>query len=268
MHAFVCNDAEKVIHGVRMGGSVFREGRFFLYAGNRERLYASWSFWNTLNWLEVYCRADSEDALVKLGLILPRLAYLCVGIGVPRRWLDPWMIHDRVFALKVWYISSLVTALVAHADWAEDCGMTDYYRRQEPRRYTNRQLWPGWEIVVKFPPVLRWILGAAKIEKAVIDTKPVTVELDGRRYEGTWQLERWQTTRPRWPWPYRVRISSYIDMPHPPQFAGKGENSWDCDDDGIYGMGTNEATVGGAVGEYVKAVLKNRERYGAARGTT
>jgi hypothetical protein len=27
-------------------------------------------------------------------------------------------------------------------------------------------------------------------------------------------------------------------------------------------MGTKELTPGGAVGEYVKAVLKNRERYG------
>lgn len=262
MHGFVCNDARKTVRGVDLGGSAFRSGRFFLYGASRPRIRAHWDFWHNLNWLEAYLRIGGEDPFVSFGLILPRLAYLSFGFAVPTRWLSLWMTEDRVFALKFGYVSSIVRAYFAYAQHAEDCGMTDYYRRQEPRRYTNLQLWPGWEFVLRFPPVLRWLFGREHREKTIIETKPIVVELDGRRYEGTWSLEHWQTTRDRWPWPYAVWVGSDIRMPHPPQFAGKGENSWDCGDDGIYGMGSRATSPAEAVGEYVKAVLQSRERYG------
>ena len=262
MHWFVCNDARKTVRGVDLGGSAFREGRFFIYARSRPAIKAGWSFWNTLNWLEVSCRFGGEDPLVTFELILPRLAMLHFGLAVPAHWLRRWMIEDRVFALKVGYVSSIARIYVAHADWAESCGMTDYYRRQTPRKYTDLQLWPGWEIVLRFPPILRWIFGREHRKKTIIETKPIVVELDGRRYEGTWSLERWETTRGRWPRPYAVRIASHIAMPSPPRFAGKGESSWDCGDDAIYGMGSNETSPAKAVGDYVKRVLEYRERYG------
>lgn len=262
MYWFICNDASRRISGVEVGGSAIRNGRFFLYGNHHPVIKAHWSFWNTLNWLEVYCRFGGEDPLSSFGLILPRLAYLSLGIGVPNRWLSWWMIEDRVFALKIGYVSSIARVLIAHADWAEDCGMTDYYRAQKPRKYTDLQLWPGWKMTVRFPPLARWLFGKEKTESRILDTKPVVIELDGQRYEGAWKLEQWQTTRERWPWAYRKRLSSWLDVPRPPQFAGKGENSWDCGDDAIYGMGTRETTPAGAIGEYVKSVLRNRERYG------
>jgi hypothetical protein len=266
MYWFVWNDASRKINGVEVGGRALRNGRFFVYASGHPLLRTHWSFWNRLNWLELYLRLGGEDSLASVGLILPRLAYVGVGVGVPRRWLSWWMIEDRVFSAKVGYVSSILRVQIAYAEWAQDCGMTDYYHRQEPKRYSRLQLWPGWNLVLRFPPVLRWLFGKEETESRILDRKAVTIPLDGRQYEGTWELKQWQTRRQRWPWPYRRSLSSELTVTHPPQFAGKGKSSWECGDDGIYGMGSRETTPAGAIGDYIKEVLKNRERYGMPTG--
>jgi hypothetical protein len=43
-------------------------------------------------------------------------------------------------------------------------------------------------------------------------------------------------------------------------FSGKGENSWDCGDDGLYGTGGD--TLEKAIGHVVTYVLERRKRYG------
>lgn len=266
MHWFVCNDAERHVGNVSLGGSAWRAGRFFLYLceGKRSSLKAEWSFWGRLNWLEASVSLGGEDGHLEFALVLPRLAFLSVGVKVPRRWLEPWMVEDRVSSLKVGYAGSLLWCQLWHAQWAEDCGMTDYYRRQQPRKYTRLQLWPGFQFSFR-PDPLRWIFGREVIEKQIVRTEPVSFEMDGRTYEGEWKLERWTRTRPRWPFVYGKRLSSWLEVKDPPQFAGKGENSWDCDDDGIYGMGSSEVTPAPVVGDYIKRVLEYRERYGQPR---
>lgn len=263
MHWFVCNDAKKTVRGVDLGGSAFRSGRFFAYlTGRGPAIRADWSFFNNLGWFEVALKFGGEDALVRVSIMLPFLVYCGIGFGVPRSWLSWWMIEDRVFALKIGYVHSIARVLFAHADWAEDCGMTGYYRRQTPCKYNSLQLWPGLEMVLRFPPIARWIFGKEAREKEILESKPIAFEMDGRRYEGTWTLERWHSERPFWPWQYRVSFASNIEVPAPPRFAGKGESSWDCGDDAIYGMGSRELTPAKATGEYIKRVLEYRERYG------
>lgn len=53
----------------------------------------------------------------------------------------------------------------------------------------------------------------------------------------------------------------------PPAFSGKGENSWDCGDDGIYGCSfdvsvSGQETIEGAINAYIAKVIENRKRYG------
>lgn len=66
--------------------------------------------------------------------------------------------------------------------------------------------------------------------------------------------------RPRW----KTQISKWTDisLERAPQFPGKGENSWDCGDDGIYGMSVEGHSLPKAIGGYVEAVMKYRERRG------
>lgn len=70
----------------------------------------------------------------------------------------------------------------------------------------------------------------------------------------TYQVQTWK--RPRWF--ARVRKSTDIRVEKPPSFPGKGENSWDCGDDGIYGMSTDGHSLPAAIGGYVKAVMEYR----------
>jgi len=79
---------------------------------------------------------------------------------------------------------------------------------------------------------------------------PATV----RFFESTWK-------RPRWPWSKKiVRADIYPDTPIP--YPGKGENSWDCDEDATHSMMTAEETELGAVVAMVESVLRSRYRHG------
>ena len=74
--------------------------------------------------------------------------------------------------------------------------------------------------------------------------------------EDTW-------TRPRWPFPLRVRralVTPHSAIPVP----GKGENSWDCDDDAISALTLRAATVPEAIGRVVTSILERRQRHGGS----
>lgn len=79
---------------------------------------------------------------------------------------------------------------------------------------------------------------------------PATVRL----FESTWK-------RPRWPFARRmVRAEIEVEggIPHP----GKGENSWDCDDDATYSLTCQARTAEDAVAKLVGSVLRDRRNYG------
>jgi hypothetical protein len=271
------NDNERrLARGVTVKGSMLRAGRWFLHYYGATALKLSWSFFGgrvLCGWRDWF-RADAvlrfstgDDRGVTLHLSLSRLASAWITVGLPQRWLSPWMIEDRDFGVRLGYIGDIAWVQIGHAEWAESTGMGDYYRRGHgSQRYSRAQLWPGWEIKLRWPRVLDWVLGRAKRDKRILSTVSVQIPLDGRTYAGTVNIEAWETRRARWPWAYGKSVSSYIDVPHPPQFAGKGENSWDCDDDGIYGMGSRETSPAAVVGDYIKRVLESRERYGMPRG--
>ena len=72
-------------------------------------------------------------------------------------------------------------------------------------------------------------------------------------------------------------ISVKMDIEKPPMRAGKGENSWDCDDDGAFGMsmGWKHMKPGCdnrnecarlAISDYIKSAQKSAKRYGSGSG--
>lgn len=66
--------------------------------------------------------------------------------------------------------------------------------------------------------------------------------------------------RARWPWPSRTRVDFRIDIPAGIPVPGKGENSWDCEDDAIFGTGG--WSVYDAIGNAVRSAHRQRELYG------
>lgn len=81
------------------------------------------------------------------------------------------------------------------------------------------------------------------------------------QYTLTLQRETMTWRRKRWPWPY-WRAFVDITLEKPPEFQGKGENSWDCGPDAIYGMSSDGHSYEDAVAAYVKAVLRKRGKRG------
>lgn len=74
-------------------------------------------------------------------------------------------------------------------------------------------------------------------------------------------IETW--SRPRWPFKHSRRCYS-LDMPEGTciPFPGKGENSWDCGDDGICSCGCEGKSLADIIAHTVKTVIENRIKYG------
>jgi hypothetical protein len=53
-----------------------------------------------------------------------------------------------------------------------------------------------------------------------------------------------------------------IDMERPIPFSGKGENSWDCGEDGIYGHTGQARTIEEGIAHVVQSVLETRKKRG------
>lgn len=99
----------------------------------------------------------------------------------------------------------------------------------------------------------------------------VLIPMPERAYKAHVKLTHATWTRKRWPhWPLTLRKrGADVEMLKGEQIPspGKGENSWDCDDDATFGLSCPAHTLEDAVGETVKCVLKSRRRYGGGTGT-
>lgn len=87
------------------------------------------------------------------------------------------------------------------------------------------------------------------------------IPMPEKTYAGKVRVYRSIWTRPRWPF-RKTMVRAEVSVEHPPMFAGKGENSWDCDDDCIFAMTTRAGTVTDAVAKYQEAVYRHRSKYG------
>ena len=116
------------------------------------------------------------------------------------------------------------------------------------------------QIVINFENL---IFGLSKHSKEALDEPtPIRIPMPEGNYDATIQhiLHKW--TFPRFRKPI-VITRTEIEVPNPPQFAGKGENGWDMDDDGIESWSIPSfLTADEAAHEYREAVLKERRKYG------
>ena len=108
---------------------------------------------------------------------------------------------------------------------------------------------------------LRKLLGREQYTcETLRDGIPVIVPMPEGVYHGTAKIERRTWKRPLW---FRqTRGSTTIDCPKGIPHAGKGENSWDCGDDGLFGWGVEGDAVEKAIAHGVATVLIARRRYG------
>lgn len=107
-------------------------------------------------------------------------------------------------------------------------------------------------------------LGQYKYSERDLENGTVDIKMPEGNYRARYTVSESTWKRPRWPWPKRVvrtEIEPEIAVPVP----GKGENSWDLDDDAIYSGSYPAASGEEAAYLLSQSALRIRRRY-AGRG--
>ncbi len=88
----------------------------------------------------------------------------------------------------------------------------------------------------------------------------VVIPMPEGSYKATMHFETSTWKRPLW-FP-KVRHFTKIEIvgKEAPKFPGKGENSWDQDDDSIWMMSVEGHSIPKAIGGYVQAVMEYRQK--------
>lgn len=81
-------------------------------------------------------------------------------------------------------------------------------------------------------------------------------------YPATITLERATRKRPRWFAHHVDRADVRLTTPIP--VPGKGESSWDCDEDAIHGMSLHASSFEEAIAAVVQGALRDRVRHGGS----
>lgn len=105
----------------------------------------------------------------------------------------------------------------------------------------------------------RLLLGGARCETVKGETVDALVPMPEGCYPAKITKETRTWKRPRWPWS-RTRTDYRIDIEGGIPHMGKGENSWDCGEDGLWGTGGTSPE--NAIANAVESVLRSRNRHG------
>lgn len=119
---------------------------------------------------------------------------------------------------------------------------------------------PWWRKAIRIP-IADWLLGRVRYESTEGEPCEVFVPMAEGCYLATAKSVV-HTHRRRWYWPAGRFETWKIDIPGGIPFSGKGENSWDCGDDGLFGISCPATTVEEAIGHTVASVLRSRARHG------
>jgi hypothetical protein len=154
---------------------------------------------------------------------------------------------------------------------------TDRHRRAEPtglyRRYLRWRSWlpeHGFEITLLRYDWRDQVVGRKERLRSttVEDRTFALVPMPEGNYPCTVTLERETWGRKRWPWTRTTQTRADIEMHVPVPHPGKGENSWDCDDDALYSMCGPFGSIGAATTAVAGSVMRSRERYGNGQAWT
>lgn len=118
---------------------------------------------------------------------------------------------------------------------------------------------PKWRRGPVHLRIVDWLISRQRCEVVTEPVPDVVIPMPEGCYRAQAKRET-RTWRRRWYWPLRRRVDVWLQIPGGIPFAGKGENSWDCGDDGIWGIGGG--TVEDAIANAVGSALRSRRRHG------
>lgn len=207
------------------------EGRCWLYVGESVTHF-SWNLWSRFCIFEI--GIDDENGLV-LSVALPPVAFWFSfnwGRGFRRSRTFKISVHSWAIWWHVW------------KDWTDGWNSKDkWWQRREG----------------SFHPI-DFLFGRIICSEREIERRDILVPMPEKAYPATARLI--ENTRSRRRWLPKRSIGVSIDVPGGIPHQGKGENSYDCGVDGIYGLHCKARTIPEAVGTLVGSALNNRVRYG------
>jgi hypothetical protein len=232
------------------------EGRIAVALTNRSSIRFSWNFWSNFHHLIPFRVEASEGRIVTSIGFAPFAVWFAVenyelakAIAPQRQTTFGSVSEDREVQL------SIHGGCVWWSVWTN----LDEWRSGEP-----------WYRRGSFD-VVEFLLGKQGVEKKTVrEPERVVIPMPEGIYYGRSTIEEYTYTRPRWFSDRKTMASVTMDPREDNSFKpipvpGKGENSYDIDEDAIYSMSStveSGATHSDAVAEVVRSVLKRRWRYG------
>lgn len=186
-------------------------------------------------------------------------------------WNTRFGIERRRLSIGIWRIFSIYLTLPFPIWPFRPCEVSTFEGDITWRWFLPETIeWP------RRPKVSRWregrwtprdtFFGRTVYSEKLIEERDVLIPMPEGAYAGHAELKLASWRRPRWPWwPFsselmRCHIEVPIGIPH----EGKGDNSWDCGEDGIWGQTAPAGSIEEGVAGLVEASLKARHRYGKA----
>lgn len=105
-----------------------------------------------------------------------------------------------------------------------------------------------------------FFLGKREYLRKIVEERDIDIPMPEGIYKAHVKLCEDNWKRPRWFSSTIKRIDA--DIPRGIPHQGKGENSWDCGEDGCFGMCCPARSIADGVGKIVGSVLHDRVRYG------
>lgn len=106
------------------------------------------------------------------------------------------------------------------------------------------------------------VLGKQTFSQRVIEEREVEIPMPEGTYKAKAMLVERERGRSRWPWKRRSRGARFDLREKPIPFSGKGENDYDCGEDGLYGMSCPAESISDGIGKVVASCLETRARRG------
>lgn len=219
--------------------TLLRQGRGALYLGERLCFTAEWH-WFTWRWFHVGLEVGGwgdHDILLSL---CPCLFALYLGVeGLPQ-WLRRRLPDKERNCSIAFHNGSL---------WLNPWTFADEWHSRNP--------WWKRGLTLHIDD---WLRGKLRYSVSALEERDVLIPMPEGAYPARAVLQEATWSRARW-FPHSLlRVTITIDGERYIPFEGKGENSWDCGEDGIRSQTAPAKTIEEGVGNLVASVLETRAR--------
>lgn len=233
-------------------GSWPYEGRCWLRSHSRVLFHFSWNLWTHFCGFGIY--TDKEDKGTVFHIAFPPVSFwvtLPIHFSTSSKFWERWNERYGGRAKSTHYEDFHFIDVRIH-DWTLWWSFLKFdwgWSHQMPKWMDGR-----------FHP-LDTLFGKTDYIKKELSKHDVVIPMPEGSYPATVEFSERTWKRQRLPWNTHKGVYASIDMKVPIPHEGKGEDSWNCGKDALYGLDRKASTIEQAVAATVETVLKSRRRY-------